>query len=271
VLRPGPRRVLSSHRRALNLLLADGAVLSLVDRTVGNGPGALVLTGPVPQPTGDTVVLAEALWTGARLWVPPAPPGFGAGRTTLAETTRMLAAAPVGLLPAALWACGATEQAPGGALADLAAPGVSALRAGRWADAVRRLAGLGPGLTPSGDDLLCGFAVLLARGGHPAAAGLGVALTHLPPTATTLFSRHLLRWAARGVAPERHLAWADSLLAGAPKPPDAVLACGATSGADWAAGAVLALDYLMKEKEDADATVRPVDPHGNRNARLAQL
>ena len=69
-------------------------------------------------------------------------------------------------------------------------------------DAVRRITGRGPGLTPAGDDVLVGvFAVLTAPGAaaacEPAAARLRAALAPALPT-TTEISRALLRQASHG-------------------------------------------------------------------------
>jgi hypothetical protein len=129
----------------------------------------------------------------------------------------------------------------------MALPGLQALRAGRWAEAVAGLAGLGPGLTPSGDDLLAGFACVAYRARWAWGAGLFAELKGIPEGRTTPLSRSLLRWAADGVASERALTWLDQLLTGAPSPVGPVLAIGATSGADWIAGALLALDLCLKE------------------------
>ena len=59
------------------------------------------------------------------------------------------------------------------------------------------LVGWGPGLTPLGDDLLCGYLAALALLGAPVPAGWLP-----PPGATTTLSRTLLRHARRGQLPE---------------------------------------------------------------------
>jgi len=259
--------VLSAHDRALNLLLADETVLSLVAPALGNGPGTVVVAGtwPLPWQSGNPVHVgtltlegpgARVRFTGAAFWRPgPHPTVAAVDGAAVATVAGALAAAgsPGGLLPAALGVLGGPDRAyPAGPLADLALAGLRPLLAGEWDRAVPRLVGLGPGLTPAGDDLLCGFACLLTRAGRPEAGALGAAFGQLPRTATTLLSRHLLRWAADGVAGEDHLRWTDALLTGsaasgflAP-----VLAHGATSGTDWAAGALLALHYLVGRMND---------------------
>ena len=62
--------------------------------------------------------------------------------------------------------------------------------------AVRRIAGCGPGLTPSFDDWLCGYlAVLTARGGGQE---LIAALAETAAKCTNDISANLLRWAGKG-------------------------------------------------------------------------
>lgn len=212
-------RLLSLHDRAANFLLPDGGLVSLVAPELGNGPGAAVLERPWRPGKGLD-------WSAALAWTPPPPP------------------------PARAWALGGPSlpvlpKPHGPALASMLARGAASLAAGRWAEAVAALAGLGPGLTPSGDDLLCGYAVALHRLDRPEAPALAAALAALDEDRTTPLSRHLLSWAARGVAGEHHLDWLDSVLRGAPDPArlERLLAHGATSGADWAAGALLALTH----------------------------
>jgi len=184
-------------------------MVCLVIPEVGNGPGAIVVTSLSPR---------LPLLEGARPWAPPAPPPL----------------APRARLAAALRAC-----------QGLARPAPAALAAGDWAGAAGALAGLGPGLTPAGDDVLAGCCVALHRAGHRFATAFGAQLSSVPAEATTPLSHHLLKWAARGVAGEKHLAWLDALLVGRPADPAPVLACGATSGADWIAGALAALEHFV--------------------------
>jgi hypothetical protein len=81
------------------------------------------------------------------------------------------------------------------AVADL----VQALKMGSSPDAaVARLLGRGPGLTPTGDDVLAGALVSLNALGAPAAGSLAAAVAASAPTATTKVSVALLRHAARG-------------------------------------------------------------------------
>lgn len=105
-----------------------------------------------------------------------------------------------------------------------------------------RLVGLGPGLTPSGDDILCG---LLAASFILALRGSTIRLPHAVVEAietaakirTTLLGRTLLHWAARGVAAQPLL---DVLLSVGSEGPlrglHSVQALGHTSGRDMLAG-----------------------------------
>jgi hypothetical protein len=81
------------------------------------------------------------------------------------------------------------------AVADL----VEALAAGeRPTSAVAQLLGRGPGLTPTGDDVLAGALVTLAALGSPMTPTLGQAVLAAAPDATTTVSTGLLRRAASG-------------------------------------------------------------------------
>ncbi|MBO1331570.1 DUF2877 domain-containing protein [Streptomyces sp. VRA16 Mangrove soil] len=117
----------------------------------------------------------------------------------------------------------------------------AALRAGDDAatgDAAHALLGLGPGLTPSGDDILCGLLLARRAWGGPLAP-LRAAVAHAPRR-TTLLSAALVRHAARGecVAP------AHALLTGTTDPRTALralLTVGHHSGGDLARGVAAAL------------------------------
>jgi Protein of unknown function (DUF2877) len=123
------------------------------------------------------------------------------------------------------------------------------LRAGDGlSSAVAALVGAGPGLTPSGDDVLCG--VLLGLRVHgPASAALVPALwREVQPrlTATTSLSAALLAEAAQGYAVPPVVRLTEALVGGdeaqvAAAVP-AVLTIGHSSGADLLGGLVGALD-----------------------------
>jgi hypothetical protein len=125
-------------------------------------------------------------------------------------------------------------------------------------DAVRRTTGRGPGLTPSGDDVLVGiFAVLTAPGvtamGEPLAARLRSVLA--PALATTNeISRALLGQAARGHVSRPVWELTSALLSGSaaasfPQARADVLSTGATSGGDTCAGLIAACQLLSRPLE----------------------
>ncbi|RJL35493.1 DUF2877 domain-containing protein [Bailinhaonella thermotolerans] len=120
--------------------------------------------------------------------------------------------------------------------------------------AVAGLVGLGPGLTPSGDDLLVGALAVLSR----AAPGSAFAGSAFPALAygvrrhahrTTDVGAHYLRLAAAGHFGEPLVNLVDALVTGAaraavPALTQAALRVGASSGADGVAGVLLGLRAL---------------------------
>lgn len=135
------------------------------------------------------------------------------------------------------------DELPPAALDDLAAGN---------ADAVPVLLGRGSGLTPVGDDVLCGWlATTVAAGGS--LAGVAAAVRDLAPTSTTALSATLLACAARGeVLPEFRLLLRDlSDPAGPDVRPraEALLRVGHTSGAGLLLGARLALHHLVPRSQ----------------------
>lgn len=129
-------------------------------------------------------------------------------------------------------------------------------------EAARGLAGLGPGLTPSGDDVLGGFAAVMALLSLYLSAD-GVSRAHIAPAIatvvgprTTALSAALLAHAARGEVAEHlgKLLLSLALPAGATEAvlhaADAVLAFGASSGADTLLGVVLGLRALQGDTDE---------------------
>jgi hypothetical protein len=111
------------------------------------------------------------------------------------------------------------------------------------------LIGLGPGLTPAGDDVLAGLMVALVCGastlgldaGFVSAANLSIC--SVVEGRTTLLSKELLTLAARGEGSEPLLALARAVMSGDPGQTRAAarreLNVGATSGTDAALGVYL--------------------------------
>ncbi|HEY3247241.1 MAG TPA: DUF2877 domain-containing protein [bacterium] len=120
---------------------------------------------------------------------------------------------------------------------------------GEVASAATGLAGLGGGLTPSGDDVLVGALVALAALPGGRSDSLRSAIREGAAGRTTRISEAYLQAAARGEGSE---AWQDLLLALASATADdvirtgrRVMAFGETSGADMLAGFLLAMPALM--------------------------
>ena len=132
----------------------------------------------------------------------------------------------------------AAAPAPGAAGAQ------SAARESGWDRLVHRLLGLGPGLTPAGDDLLAGLLVGLSA--RPDLRDpLAAAVQRYAAARTTWFSAELLRLAAAGLAAPAVVAVADALAGhgdddALPRALPALLAVGHTSGPALARGLLLA-------------------------------
>ncbi len=112
-------------------------------------------------------------------------------------------------------------------------------------DATHGLIGLGPGLTPSGDDLVSGIEAGLHSLGSPTAGFLGGALSNVDDR-TTAVAATLLRHAANGEFAERIHASLGCFLAddgeALPAAIDQAVAWGATSGTDSLLGMLVGLD-----------------------------
>lgn len=112
--------------------------------------------------------------------------------------------------------------------------------------AVAGLVGRGEGLTPLGDDVLCGWLALHRAAGAPTPGVDAAVLAHLHRT--TLLSAELLRCALRGEVVPQFAALVTAL--GTPAEPAALAALtavGHTSGAAMVHGAALALSALHTE------------------------
>lgn len=267
--------VMGVTSRGVFVRLADGGVVFLSSEGYGGpltlalGAGAAGLSGlavgaaaraaggQIEFP-GRGVVLRIA--SNTRVWQAPARPGPALPAGEWAGRWRALAGLALGLrppgqagglLPAAL---AAGEPPAAGAVAW--GPRLAGLRAA-WqaahppalAAALAAFLGLGPGLTPSGDDLIGGFLLALARWGDVIRPGL--ALEDLAPAllgqadrATSSLSAGLLACAAQGQADERLVLGLDGLLAATPALPAgaaALASWGSTSGLDALVGMGIAL------------------------------
>ncbi|MCC7359668.1 MAG: DUF2877 domain-containing protein [Anaerolineales bacterium] len=257
-----PARVLNVFDRACNLVADDGAVLALVTAARGLTPFGVVVEPGEPPPfagvdaASPVSVAADALRVGplavelrgAAAW--DARPNWAAVVAALKSHPQRPAALAVAGLEAAprdsllcLW----HQVEPATPLLARVRPAaqnlIAGLQSGDWArseQGVLKLAGLGGGLTPAGDDFVLG--VMLAA--HAGAFGL-VAAQHclalaeaLAPRTNTLSAAYV-HAAARG---ECAAYWHDQLAAlsnpaaDLSGPARALVSVGHTSGADALAG-----------------------------------
>lgn len=254
---PLSARVLAVFERVCDLVTSNGEVIALVTPQVGDGPlnivadvgfatvepGALARwNGEWLQIGGLEVALGKAvIWEPCPDWASlRADRDAFVDRLSLLETLALRHAPEGSLLTL-------TSTPAGGHDATFAATreAIEILRTGWEGNAVRlqagaaQLAGLGSGLTPAGDDFLTGL-MLWGWLAHPDPGSLCRLLAQAAAPRTTTLSAALLRAAARG---ECSAAW-HALLASLSRGSDeeiaraarAVLAHGATSGADALAG-----------------------------------
>ncbi len=240
--RPVRGRVLVTFRRSAYLVVGSaqaGAVLALVHPTLGRGPLSVVVDGPLPR-TGLPVQLAgNRMRIGRRTWELPEDAAWDATLPRKAPPAAAVRACadwlvecgpPHSLAPvlAHLLRASGPQLAPWQARA---LEGARALCVGAHARAAGLLCGLGIGLTPSGDDFLCGWMLAAHVRGAPAAPLLAHA------TSTHRISRAYLRAAACGQAPESwHRLLAAFHAGGWEVEAQAVCSAGATSGTDTLAG-----------------------------------
>jgi len=240
---PQHAQVVGVSRNAVYVATRNDAVpvIALLSRDAVRVPNGLVvpIDGAADLPGGTATVGDGLLRTAglvvrvARWWAPRRPvirdlPG-AAGRVDELASPELppYLHGPVAALGAAL-------RARDGAAASVAALG---------------LLGLGPGLTPSGDDVLAGALVTLRAiryPGHALAAvtdDLARAVTTHAPRRTHLVSAALLRHATDGLCVPELAAVIDALDRGWPlrEPLGALLRIGHRSGGDLAHGVVLAL------------------------------
>lgn len=239
-------RVISVHCRVVNCLSDAGQWVALVHPQVKNGPFHIVLARPTPfvdLTPGDVGIWRKERIeigqldidiTSAMLWQPRLTPIPKERSRTLWRTLRQHVASYKKTAPAA-----GLAQATAFRLNQGQALLKTALLAERERDlvrGVRMLAGLGPGLTPAGDDFLLGLMARLHLAppeGRDFSGVMQIILAEAGPR-TTRLSREWLRQAALGhfAEPWHHLR--QALTAGAAadvrRAADAILAIGATSG-----------------------------------------
>lgn len=268
-----PSAIHSVYRSVINVSMADG-LLAIASPSIGGLPnGILVELGPdlraLGLRPGMTVVATdrqvgipsiglEVDLAAAARWSPRLGSADGGADRAGGRWRRRSAAA---------WAIAGRRAAAAGlgallrgdpwtrddlGIVSLAHGRLDRLRAALLAGdrraaacAARGLIGLGPGLTPSGDDALVGIEAALRALEGPTAGFLGEAI-HDVGDRTTAIAATLLRHAADGEFAERIHALMLVLLGeddGAlPVALDRAVAWGATSGTDCLLGVLLGLD-----------------------------
>jgi hypothetical protein len=252
-----PARVLAAFPLAVYLEVrseTEPHVVTLVTGEAVRLPNAVVVGDPLDGITpgddgwvGDGAIEIGGLGIRVRRWWDPAPPLGSADLVRLSRSAGRLDAIrrrsprQPGLDPA-----GAPSLLEAGCRTGSLADGITA---------AERLIGLGPGLTPSGDDMLSGLLVALrhlggATGTQRAvwlADWLAAAVTYDARTRTTPISATLLHCAARGEASPEVTGVLRAVTGRQPLEPAAhrLLHLGHTSGADIAWGIQIGLSAVL--------------------------
>ncbi|MFG1942945.1 DUF2877 domain-containing protein [Nonomuraea sp. NPDC048826] len=237
----------------------EPSVIAVVTGAATRLPNAVLLAGALPSVTmgdeafvGDGTVDVGGLSLRARRWWDPSPP--------LGEVD------PAALPPASALAGHGTPGLAGNDAIELLAAGCASGRLLGAVTAAERLVGLGPGLTPSGDDVLAGLLVTLRHLGTATGATraldlagwLGATVTFDARTRTTPISATLLHCAARGEACPEVLAVLRGLAGRQPLEPALrrLSGLGHTSGADLAQGIAIGLETVRALSGQAVAARR---------------
>ena len=286
---PGAWHVAAVFDRSL-LLEAAGAFVVIGEKSIGNGPLNLICTewplvdwlanglteGQRVRVSSDAVLIDGGPvfdLAGSAIWSAPSwPIGWTADGLAAALRALTVAAqlrAPAEGLAALMFEIedtGPTIRTP---VARAALLGVATLEdwlaatlsggedaevmAAAARGAVHGLMGLGPGLTPSGDDLLAGLALALhATGALDAVQQLAAFVDTAPADATSAYSRALFATALDGHSSETMYRVLSKLLEGKlhelPSCLDLLDRVGHTSGWDLLAGALLGLAAVAGAK-----------------------
>ena len=243
-LQPGTSAVVHSvFTHAVNLELPGGRFLTLADPSLGSGPRAISLTAPDRR----------GLTVGDHLWLTPAaieaPDRLVPLPADVVDHTVVLTPARPAALAHARALCAGAAVRPVGTWQAHS----DQLLAARFATLVDHVAipdldltqdvaalvGLGQGLTPSGDDVLCGLALALGQSGAWAARRTAlVSAIEASAHATVPLSASFLADACRGQARSQVHQLITALANGTDVPGavEAVLAIGHRSGYDLLTG-----------------------------------
>jgi hypothetical protein len=153
----------SAFSRVLNYVSPDGQLHMLALPEIGAGPG-ITLVSRLPDPAPPTITLVDdrlnrfadvqidTEYT-PRLRSPTAP-----SSDTLTRAEELVAAVANGLTN--------DNSVRGQLVAQSFSAALMAMQQGDYSAGAARLKGLGPGLTPAGDDFLCGVLWALSLKGH---------------------------------------------------------------------------------------------------------
>ncbi|GAA3260425.1 DUF2877 domain-containing protein [Nonomuraea helvata] len=250
-----PARVLAVFPAGIYLEVRtdlEPSVIAVITGAATRLPNSVLLAAQLPHVTlgddasvGERVIELGPLSLSVRRWWDPAPPLGRIDRARLEYAATRLSRPPEPPLPG-LAGNGAVES-----LADSCAKG--------WllgaVTAAEQLVGLGPGLTPSGDDVLAGLLVTLRRLGAAAGAEravwladwLAATVTFDARTRTTPISATLLHCAARGEASPEVTAVLRGIAGGQPLEPALrdLHRLGHTSGADLTQGIAIGTSAVL--------------------------
>jgi hypothetical protein len=238
----------------VGILTSDAARLPLgcMLFRASNGRPLVGLPQGAPAEVGAGRIVVGDLAVSAAAWWEPRPRLPSSRPALLPEGVRQLRNALYGEgVPHSAFTLPGLPTGPGGPLAALR----GAVRRADMDAALRtaaRLVGLGPGLTPAGDDVMAGTVAGLVLLGHPAAPRFAAGVYALAAGRTTELSRALLRHAACGRVSAEYAAVLHGLVGGRQlsKAVDGLLATGSTSGRAMALGLCTAIDLV-------DRTTRP--------------
>lgn len=227
----------SAFSSVANYLSGDGSLLILATPEIGAGPGVITvhtLPDPLPSsfehaPTPDPTI---------PIYNPTMPAGIRAPLPAEVEPIiRTLAPLWTDSLADYLWQPKTTASGLKQKLADQFIQGAHALRAGSYQQGTKMLNGLGPGLTPAGDDFLCGF--LWALSLFNDMADVRKAIYSNVQSGNHLV-RHFMQAAYEGLFFEHFKNFTMAVCTGDPDAVHHAFQCvrchGATSGLDTAAG-----------------------------------
>jgi Protein of unknown function (DUF2877) len=234
----------------VGVLTSDAARLPLgcVLFRPSNGRPLVALPSGAPAEVGGGRIVVGDLAVSAAAWWNPRPKLPSLRPALLPEGVRQLRNALYGEgVPHSAFTLPGLPAGPGGPLAALR----GAVRRADLDAALRtasRLIGLGPGLTPAGDDVMAGTIAGLVLLGHPAADRFAAGVYALAAGRTTELSRALLRHAACGQVSGEFAAVLHALVGERPLMPAvaALLSTGSTSGRALALGLSTAIDLVER-------------------------